>query len=297
MTPVAFKSLTDPEQRIEWLVENAADLPSQARIAMAVTKLVNQNSASAAQVAKTISGDQVLTARVLKMANSAFYGAPRRISTLTDAIVLLGMRAIRDMAMSVSCQDLLDREVHGYSIRRGDLWKHSSCVGFAAQQLARRAKYSVAEEAFVAGLLHDIGKVIISHRLSDEFVEITRRSEEQGVAYYDAERMVLGFDHAEIGARMCERWNLPPQLVTTIRYHHNPSAQPDSPPLTRIVHLADVLCMMLGIGLGGDGLRYKLEDGVVASLGLDDEAIEQVLSMVIEYAAMDVEQDTTAPRR
>jgi len=192
MTAAAYKRLVDPQDRIEWLVTNAADLPSQARIAMAVTKLVNQGTSSAAQIAKTISEDQVLTARLLRMANSAFYGAPRRISTLTDAIVLLGMRAIRDMAMSVSCQDLLEREVQGYSIRRGDLWKHSSCCGFAAQQLAKHVKYQVAEEAFVAGLLHDIGKVIISHRLSDEFAEITKLSEGLGISYYEAERTVLG---------------------------------------------------------------------------------------------------------
>jgi len=96
---------------------------------------------------------------------------------------------------------------------------------------------------------------------------------------------------------MTERWNLPPQLVATIRYHHNPSAQGDVSPLTRIVHLADVLCMMLGIGLGGDGLRYNLEDGVVASLGLDDSTIENVLSQTIEYAAMDSEQQTPMSAR
>ncbi|HEY3328615.1 MAG TPA: HDOD domain-containing protein [Capsulimonadaceae bacterium] len=287
MTPTAFKEIEDPQKRVEWLVENAADLPAQTRIAIQVSRLVNQRNTSASQVANAISSDQVLTARVLKMANSAFYGAPRRVSTLTDAIVLLGMRAIRDMAMAVSCQDVLEREVKGYSIRRGDLWRHSSCCGFAAQLLAKRARYQVAEEAFVAGLLHDIGKVVISHSLADEFVEITRRSLEEGLPYTEAEREVLGFDHAEIGARMTERWNLPPQLVQTIQFHHKPSEQPEMSPLTQIVHLADVLCMMLGIGLGGDGLRYELEAGTIEALHLTDEDIEFVLSQVSEIATRD----------
>jgi putative nucleotidyltransferase with HDIG domain len=264
---------------------------------MVVTRLVNQSNTSAKQVANALSTDQVLTARVLRMANSAFYGAPRRISTLTDAIVLLGMRSIRDIAMSVSCQDMLDREVYGYGIRRGDLWKHSSCCGFAAQALARKAKYQIAEEAFVAGLLHDIGKVIISHMLADEFVEIMRLACENGVPFLDAERDILGFEHAEIGARMAERWNLPPQLVTTIRYHHTPSLQPRQTPLTWLVHLADVLCMMLGIGLGGDGLRYELEDGTVEKLGLSDADVEQVLSQVIEYSSMENDLTDSSSRR
>lgn len=297
MTPAAFKSIIEPSKRVDWLVENSADLPAQARIAMVVSRLVNQANSSATQIGNAISTDQVLTARVLKMANSAFYGAPRRISTLTDAIVLLGMRTIRDIAMSVSCQDILEREVVGYGIRRGDLWRHSSACAYAAQLLARKADYQVTEEAFIAGLLHDIGKVIISHKLSDEFIEITRRSTEDGVPFLAAESDVLGFDHAEIGARMVERWNLPPQLVTSIRYHHRPLAQPNPTPLTWIVHLSDILCMMLGIGLGGDGLRYEFEEGAIDALGLTDSVIEQVLSQVIEFATLSDDVGVMSGRR
>jgi len=285
MTSNDFLQLTDPHERIDWLVGNSADLPAMPKVAVQVTRLVDDKSSSATLVAKTLSTDQVLTARLLKMANSAYYGAPRRVSTVTDAIVLLGMRTIRDMAMAVSCQDLLGRAVTAYAIRRGDLWRHSLCVGFAAQHLARKARYQIAEEAFVAGLLHDIGKVLISLRLSDEFAEIHRLStEEDGMAFHEAERKVLGFDHAQVGARMAELWNLPPLLVSCIRYHHEPASDPEKSKLTSIVHLADVLCMMLGIGLGEDGLRYSLAEGTLESLHLDEVAIESALIAITEFA-------------
>ena len=285
MTPYEFQLLTDPQERLEWLVANSGDLPALPKIAFQVTRLVGNPNTSASQVARALATDQALTARVLKMANSAYYGAPRRVSTVTDAIVLLGMRSIRDMAMAVSCHDLLDREVGGYSIRRGDLWRHSLCCGYGAQQLARRARYQIAEEAFVAGLLHDIGKVVISLKLADEFAQITELSIEKQMPFQIAEREVLGFDHADVGARMCEIWNLPPQLVATIRYHHKPKEQEPYSPLTSIVHLSDVLCMILGIGLGGDGLRYTLEADTLETLRLTEDDIETVLAAMTEFVS------------
>jgi putative nucleotidyltransferase with HDIG domain len=272
------------ERRLHWLIEETGDLPTLPKVTMEVAQLVDSPTASANKVATALGRDQVLTAQVLKMANSAFYGAPRRISTVTDAIVLLGMHTIRDMTMAVSCQDVLDREVISYAIRRGDLWKHSMCVGYAAQQIAKLARYRVTEEAFVAGLLHDIGKVLISTYLSKEFGEVMVHAQDMNQSFSNAEQDVLGFDHAEVGARLTEHWNLPSHLVQAIRYHHTPSQQDPSSPLTSIVHLADVLCITLGIGLGTDGLQYSLEYNTLEMLHLDDAAVDGLLMLISEFA-------------
>jgi len=273
------------ERRLHWLIEETNDLPTLPKVTMEVAQLVDSPTASAPKIAQALARDQVLTAKVLKMANSAFYGAPRRISTVTDAIVMLGMHTIRNMTMAVSCQEVLHGAVSSYAIRRGDLWRHSMCVAYASQQIAKRARYRITEEAFVAGLLHDIGKVLISTYLSTEFLQVMTHAQELNQSFSDAEQDILGFDHAEVGARLTEHWNLPSHLVQAIRYHHNPSHQDPPNTLTSIVHLADLLCITLGIGLGTDGLQYSLEDATIEKLHLTDEDIDSLLMMISEFAS------------
>jgi putative nucleotidyltransferase with HDIG domain len=275
----------NPEDRLGILLENAKDLPTIPKIAVHVAKLVDNPNTSASQVATALASDQILTARVLRMANSAFYGAPRRISTVTDAIVLLGMRTIRNMAMAVSCFDVLDRELQSYAMRRGDMWRHAFCVGYAAQLLAKRTHYRATEEAFVAGLMHDIGKVVVSLSFAEEFKAVLDLAAASDMPFYMAERQVLGFDHAEVGARVTESWKLPQQLVETIRYHHMPGKQPEWAPLTAIVHVADVLCLTLGIGIGKDGMRYTLEDGIMERLSLTQDGVEEVMILIADFVA------------
>jgi putative nucleotidyltransferase with HDIG domain len=272
-----------PADRLAVLLQAAADLPTIPKIAVHLAKLVDDPNTSASQVAKTLSSDQMLTARVLRMANSAFYGAPRRISTITDAIVLLGMRTIRNMAMAVSCFDVLDRELHSYAMRRGDMWRHAICVGYAAQLIAERMRYRATEEAFVAGLMHDIGKVVISLSFADEFTRVLDLAATTDSAFCIAETQVLGFDHAEVGARITESWKLPQHLVEAIRFHHTPNEQAEFSSLTAIVHVADVLCLTLGIGIGTDGLRYAIEPEVLDRIGLTRQSIEEVMILVADY--------------
>jgi len=281
----AIHDPTTPEGRLEILMQSARDLPTIPKIAVHVAKLVDMPNTSASQVATALASDQILTARVLRMANSAFYGAPRRISTVTDAIVLLGMRTIRNMAMAVSCFDVLDRELQSYAMRRGDMWRHAFCVGYAAQLLAKRTKYRATEEAFVAGLMHDIGKVVVSLNFAEDFKQVLDLAAANDLPFYIVEQQVLGFDHAEVGARITESWKLPKHLVETIRYHHMPTKQPDWSALTAIVHVADVLCLTLGIGIGSDGLRYTLEDNVMEKLHLSKEAVEEVMILISDFVA------------
>lgn len=274
--------MQDTEARLDSLVRQVRDLPTLPDLAVKVMRITDDAKASAADVARVLTADQAMTARVLKLANSAFYGIPRRISTVTDAVVLLGMRTVRNMTFALGCQPLLERALPGYALRPGDLWRHSFCCAFAAQSLAKRARYRVAEEAFVGGLLHDIGKVILNTHLQAEFAAVFQYASENDIPFMDAERAILGFDHAEAGSRVLAKWNLPQPLVDCVHYHHEPLNQPAPSPLTALVHLADVMCLLLGIGLGGDGLQYPLQEGALDLLELTPTDFEQTTNDVCE---------------
>ena len=268
-------------KRLDNLIRQVQDLPSLPIAVTRVMQLTNDPKAGLSDVAHALASDQGLAARVLKLANSAYYGSSRRIGTVSEAVVILGMRTTRNLTLATSCQDMLEREVQGYFLPRGALWRHSLACAAAAQNLARRAHFRGTEEAFVAGLLHDIGKVVMSAYLKAEFAQVLTRVAKGRLTFSDAEREVLGFDDAEVGARLLERWNLPSTLVTAVRYHHAPSQAPESL-LAALVHVADTICLTLGIGLGVDGMAYTLDPNALAMLHLTEDDFEQVASQTCD---------------
>ncbi len=273
------------DDRLQTLARRVRDLPALPAAVVRVMQLTDDPKAGTADVARALASDQALAARVLKLANSAFYGASRRISTVSEAVVTLGMRTTRNLVMATSCQEMLERDVAGYALPPGALWRHSLACASAAQALAQRAGYRATEEAFVAGLLHDIGKVVLSAYCKEEFIRVLVRALGGGLTFADAEREVLGFDHAEAGACLLERWNLPPALVLAVRRHHAPLESPSSSLLPCLVHVADAVCLTLGIGLGLDGLAYTLHPEALAALGLTPEDFEAVASLTCDTLA------------
>lgn len=272
-------------ERLDALVRQVRDLPALPDTVVRVMQLSGNPKAGVADVARVLVSDQALAARVLKLANSAFYGANRRIATVSDAVVILGMRTTRNLVMASGCQELLESEVAGYGLPRGALLRHSLACASAAQALARRTKYRGTEEAFVAGLLHDIGKVVMNLYLRPQFIQVLLRAASGELSYAAAERAVFSFDHAEAGACLLERWNLPPALVSAVRSHHAPLDAPTDSPLPCLVHVADAICLTLGVGLGLDGLAYTLQPEALARLGLTAEDFEAVAGEVCDTLA------------
>jgi len=226
-----------------------------------------------------------MAARVLKLANSAFYGLPRRVSTLSEAVVILGFRTIKNLAIAASTFELLNREIAGYWLQRGELWRHSLACAIGAQLIARRVRLPVSEEAFVAGLLHDIGKVAINLFVREQFDQIMERALQDRIPFVEAEQAVLGFNHAMAGGLIAEKWNLPPLLVSVIKYHHQPSSAPEKEPMISVVHLADLLSITMGMGIGGDGLYYVLEEGTLAMFGLEQVDIDELCGQIVDQMA------------
>lgn len=262
------------------VVEAVNDLPSLPQIIDRVVGLVDNPNSTAQDINDIITRDQSLTAKVLRLANSAHYGYPRRISTVTEATVLLGFSTVKSMVMAASVSDLMAREMPGYALAPGELWRHSQGAAITSRFIARRLGFGFIEVAYTAALLHDIGKVILNHHLEQSYREVVELIKGNRMSFAEAEKEVLGFDHAEVGSRVAEKWNLPPELVEAIACHHKPEEAVQTCRLTAIVHTADALCMMLGVGLGLDGLDYRLSEPALKELGLDLSEVENLISLV-----------------
>jgi len=268
---------------IKALIANVDALPALPGVAAQALAVFNNPKATHRDLADIISTDQSLVAGILKLANSAYYGFSRKIATVNDAIVLLGFNTIRSLILASTVKDRFSQPVPGYSLAAGEMWKHSIVCAMTARNIARRVKFASPEEAFVAGLLHDIGKLILNLHVGQLYREILEQVSTGKVTFNMAEQQFLGADHAEVGAKVAEKWNLPSELVDTIGNHHLTGGAGNLSQLTAIVHVADALCLMLGIGLGGDGLLYSLSQEAIHFLGLDQSTIDRLMLEISDY--------------
>jgi putative nucleotidyltransferase with HDIG domain len=266
---------------LDEIVSRTTDIPSIPEAALAVVRMSNDQNVTAHNIADRIAHDQSLAARVLRLSNSAYYGLPRQITTIQDAVILLGMKTVRHLALVASTFPWLARARKGYELGPQALWSHSIAVSIGAQLIAGKVKGISTDEAFTAGLLHDLGKVVLSMWLEDKLSELVMRSEVEQASFDKLEREVLGFDHGEVGAYLAERWNLPEPLHHAIRHHHRPDELEPNELLTDAVHVADILAMSLGFGIGGDGLRYGLCLGAMERLGVSGEEYDLISSEML----------------
>ncbi|MBJ7456517.1 MAG: HDOD domain-containing protein [Thermoleophilia bacterium] len=274
--------LTAPE-----VAAAVAELPPMPSSIQEVISACDDQDMTVGQLSQVVLRDQSLTANILKLANSSFYGHARRVTTVTEAVVMLGFSAIKSLAISSHTARLLSGSLPGYGLQQGELWRHSISVAFTARRLAVEVQLAPVEEAFVAGLLLDIGKTILSSYMENAFDEVTRISQERRVPFHEVEAELLGFDHAELGAQIASSWSFPPELEEAIRFHHSPSGATLKPALAHCVHLADAACMMLGVGLGGDGLMYGMDPASLAVLDITPDRLMRLMDDVGPLVAND----------
>jgi len=250
-------------------------LPTLPGMVKKLSTMVDSPDISADKIADMISMDQVLTARLLKLVNSAFYGFSGRISSVSQAIVLLGFNVIKGLTISASVFDMMKEDLE-------ELWRHSLACSTIAGQIAKTLKEPDAEEIAVAGLLHDIGKVAVWVKFPDDMKQMLHRVKEEGRTLMDVETEVLGMTHADVAKLLSTQWHLPDSLVEPIAFHHTPWRSRNYPRRTNIVHLANIITRGLGYTFADDIYVSPLSQGCWETLSLNDNLIEEIMDNVME---------------
>lgn len=266
--------------RREEILSKTREVPSLPSAAVRVVELLQDSNFNIAEITKTIEYDAGLTSNVLRLANSAYFGCPRTVSSVKDAIVRLGTNSVFPLVVGSAVGPMMNKAVIGYDLSPGELWEHSIAVAGGAKKLATFLGSRPPEFVFTAAMLHDIGKVVLGAFVEVDAGPIIDLAFEQRVAFDEAERRILGIDHAEVGAVLLEAWNLPADLVELIRWHHQPDQYPGEKLLADLLHVADELSIVCGIGAGADGLNYRSSKGVGDRLNLNTKAIEEVACQV-----------------
>lgn len=241
-----------------------------------ISGLMARRPTSTSEIADEIAKDPILAAKVLKLVNSGFYGFRQPITTITHAMVLLGLDVVRSLVMTASVMD----EFEAARSRVQGLWEHSLGTARTCQILAERLKLPNPEEVALCGLLHDFGKVIIAQTFPAEFSQIDALVRERGCLQIDAEREVLGVMHPEVGMWLLKKWSLSPALVYPVVYHSNFHPRRDYADRTAVVHLADILARAKGIGNPGDQRMPRMNPEAWAFLKLSMGDVERVCAQL-----------------
>ncbi len=268
------------------IVERVDELPVLPSTTLRLVTVLGNTETTMDEIIGVIQYDQNLTAQVLKLCNSAYFGLSRQIESLRDAISYLGSKQILQLVFGVHCKSTFSKSQSGYGLVAGMLWKHSSGVALAAEKLSLGQKKNTSTGLiFTAGLLHDIGKVILDQLLSERYREVIKQVEVYRIPFNEAEHSVLGFSHEEVGEMIANQWKLPKSIAAASRHHHAPEnydgGDDNIREVVEIVHLADSLVMSMGIGIGDDGLSYSVTGSLAEKYGLSGKRFDEISSEVL----------------
>ncbi len=272
--------MTPGQDTLARVMDRLDELPPMPHTVAEVMEMSQTDDYAVGDLADVVCKDPTLAARVLKLCNSGFYGLQQEITSLQRAVVLLGFEMTKNLVLSSFVYSVMQGDFDAYAQTAQSLWEHSFGAATACLALAERAAPELAESAYTAGLLHDIGKVALAALVSERFEEILALVRARKASFPEAERAVLGIDHAEVGALVAERWKLAPALREVIRHHHD-HEETSQPRLAALVRLADGICGILGVGPGLDAADAQLDGRSLEVLGLQADRLEPVLDEVM----------------
>jgi len=262
-------------KELEAAINSAVDLPTIPVVALKVMQLIESESATADELAKVVASDPAVAARVLKISNSSFYGCQRQIQTLSTAVVILGFSTLRSLVVAASVKQVYKP----YGLTEKMLWEHSFAAGLAARIVASVTRAANEEEAFLAGLFHDIGKIIMNTLDKRKFQDVMQLCYNEGISFREGEKLLYPFGHDEVGAHVIHKWNFPQLLTDAVLQHHSLDFDETSDlaivKLASVISLADQFCLKLGIGVREPQEELDVAGSRAAALlNLDQASVE-----------------------
>ncbi|UCF91394.1 MAG: HDOD domain-containing protein [Desulfobacterales bacterium] len=263
------------KNKIPRIIAEVRSFPGMPATAAKLVALMDNPDSTAVQIEDILKYDPGLTANLLKLTNSAYFGIPNKVSSIRQATVLLGRKRLIQLVLTMCMSSVMLKPVPGYDLPRGELWRHSIAVSVAAEILVKALGITAAEEIFTAALLHDIGKLVLGAFVQEDLPEI-KAMVAKGISFEVAEYIALGTDHAQIGAHILKNWSFPAELFTAIRWHHDPESCEGIRTVTDIVHLANALGLMAVGGQHPENLPGPPSSAVTQRLGLDPIDLERL---------------------
>jgi HD-like signal output (HDOD) protein len=263
------------------ILRRLKELPPMPQVMFKAREVMNDPKSNFKALSDILETDQAMATRVLRLSNSAYYGLAGKVSSVQHASVLLGYQTVGEIVSMAGSSTLLGNSLDGYKLDSGDLWQHSLAVAIASRIIAKSADPEIENDAFAAGLIHDAGKLVLDKYLLERINLFENFMEDSQKTFLEAEKKILGFDHGEIAGDMCKNWKIPNSLISAITYHHHPSRSNESM-LAYIVHIADSLSLMSGIGTGIDGMLYRMDSKALEFVGLEEEKLGDIIEETVE---------------
>jgi len=260
------------------IIDKVRDLPTLPDMINKVLALVGDENTSAKELGTLVSHDQSIASKLLKVANSAYYGFMREIATAQHAIVILGFKEVKSLVLGIAVFDTLKQAESDTSLAKEEFWMHSMGSALAGQLICKRVEGADPETTFTASLLHDVGKLVLDVFFTYEYAKVLEKVRLNGAGMVEAEEEVMGFSHADVGGWLAERWKLPPVLTSPISFHHQvEKAGKDYLQMTSIVHLADILCKRAQIGNSGDNKIPAYQRAAQKHLTLQENDLDALI--------------------
>ena len=270
------------DTKLNEILARVKSFPTMPGAGTKMLTLLEEPDTTVSEIEDILRYDPGLTANVLKLANSAYFGLPSKIGSLKQAVILLGLKRLIQLVVASCVSAIMDKSVPGYDLPSGDLWRHSIAVSIAAEALVKGKKRVKTEDIFTPALLHDVGKLVLGSYVKEE-LEAIQAIAAKGIPFVVAENMILGTDHAEIGARILAQWNLPADVINAVRWHHDPDS-PDASSLPMdVVYLANILCQTQATSGPQAGHAVELSPTVIDRLGIQLDQFESISEKVAHW--------------